>query len=137
VELGKFTQNLTIPFGQLPPGQRLGIFNQIKKGLEKGPNWKKVLRNWEALVWARGFPWFPRVGKGSSKAFNSRKPGLGDKANKYRGPKEWFVNKMDRIGADFFEVERQIKERLRCQILFLSKFQIGSRKIIFRGGCRF
>jgi elongation factor G len=33
-------------------------------------------------------------------------------ANKYRVPRMVFVNKMDRIGADFFEVERQIKERL-------------------------
>ncbi len=34
-------------------------------------------------------------------------------ANKYGVPRMAFVNKMDRIGADFFEVERQIKERLK------------------------
>ncbi len=33
-------------------------------------------------------------------------------ANKYRVPRMVFVNKMDRTGADFFEVERQIKDRL-------------------------
>ena len=35
-------------------------------------------------------------------------------ANKYRVPRMVFVNKMDRTGADFFEVERQIKERLQA-----------------------
>ena len=34
-------------------------------------------------------------------------------ANKYRVPRIAFVNKMDRIGADFFRVQRQIGERLR------------------------
>ncbi len=34
-------------------------------------------------------------------------------ANKYGVPRLAFVNKMDRIGADFFKVYRQIKERLR------------------------
>jgi len=34
-------------------------------------------------------------------------------ANKYGVPRMAFVNKMDRVGADFFEVERQIKERLK------------------------
>ena len=34
-------------------------------------------------------------------------------ANKYRVPRMVFVNKMDRTGADFFEVERQINERLK------------------------
>ncbi|WP_353661415.1 elongation factor G [Hydrogenimonas sp. SS33] len=33
-------------------------------------------------------------------------------ANKYGVPRMAFVNKMDRVGADFFEVERQIRERL-------------------------
>jgi len=33
-------------------------------------------------------------------------------ANKYHVPRMVFVNKMDRTGADFFEVERQIKDRL-------------------------
>jgi len=35
-------------------------------------------------------------------------------ANKYGVPRIVFVNKMDRTGADFFEVERQIKERLNA-----------------------
>ncbi len=35
-------------------------------------------------------------------------------ANKYHVPRMVFVNKMDRTGADFFEVERQIKERLNA-----------------------
>jgi elongation factor G len=34
-------------------------------------------------------------------------------ANKYRVPRLAFVNKMDRVGADFFKVFRQMKERLR------------------------
>jgi len=34
-------------------------------------------------------------------------------ANKYRVPRIAFVNKMDRIGADFYNVEKQIKERLK------------------------
>ncbi|WP_144640673.1 elongation factor G [Bordetella genomosp. 13] len=34
-------------------------------------------------------------------------------ANKYRVPRLAFVNKMDRVGADFFRVQRQIVERLR------------------------
>jgi elongation factor G len=34
-------------------------------------------------------------------------------ANKYKVPRLAFVNKMDRTGADFFKVYRQMKERLR------------------------
>jgi len=34
-------------------------------------------------------------------------------ANKYRVPRMVFVNKMDRTGADFYEVERQINDRLK------------------------
>ncbi|MBQ5946068.1 elongation factor G [Massilia sp. ST3] len=34
-------------------------------------------------------------------------------ANKYKVPRIAFVNKMDRVGADFFRVHRQIKERLK------------------------
>ena len=36
-------------------------------------------------------------------------------ANKYRVPRIAFINKMDRIGADFFDVVKQIKERLGAQ----------------------
>jgi elongation factor G len=35
-------------------------------------------------------------------------------ANKYRVPRIAFVNKMDRIGADFYNVENQIRERLKA-----------------------
>src|ERR1700687_1328605 len=35
-------------------------------------------------------------------------------ANKYHVPRLAFVNKMDRVGADFFKVYRQMKERLRA-----------------------
>ncbi|MEO1942094.1 MAG: elongation factor G [Campylobacterales bacterium] len=35
-------------------------------------------------------------------------------ANKYRVPRIAFVNKMDRIGANFFNVEKQIQERLKA-----------------------
>jgi elongation factor G len=34
-------------------------------------------------------------------------------ANKYGVPRLAFVNKMDRVGADFFRVQRQIRERLK------------------------
>ena len=34
-------------------------------------------------------------------------------ANKYKVPRLAFVNKMDRIGADFFRVQKQIEERLK------------------------
>ena len=35
-------------------------------------------------------------------------------ANKYRVPRMIFVNKMDRTGADFFMVEKQVAERLKA-----------------------
>ena len=35
-------------------------------------------------------------------------------ANKYHVPRIVFVNKMDRIGADFYNVENQIRERLKA-----------------------
>ncbi|AII15154.1 translation elongation factor EF-G [Campylobacter iguaniorum] len=35
-------------------------------------------------------------------------------ANKYRVPRMVFVNKMDRVGANFFNVEAQIKNRLKA-----------------------
>ncbi len=34
-------------------------------------------------------------------------------ANKYHVPRLAFVNKMDRVGADFFRTQRQIRERLK------------------------
>jgi elongation factor G len=34
-------------------------------------------------------------------------------ANKYKVPRIAFINKMDRVGADFFRVQRQIAERLK------------------------
>ena len=36
-------------------------------------------------------------------------------ANKYGVPRLVFVNKMDRIGANFYSVENQIKERLKAK----------------------
>jgi elongation factor G len=36
-------------------------------------------------------------------------------ANKYRVPRIVYVNKMDRIGANFFFVEKQIEERLKAR----------------------
>ncbi len=35
-------------------------------------------------------------------------------ANRYEVPRMIFVNKMDRVGANFYEVERQVKERLKA-----------------------
>ncbi|MEO7760546.1 MAG: elongation factor G [Casimicrobiaceae bacterium] len=35
-------------------------------------------------------------------------------ANKYRVPRLAFVNKMDRVGADYFKVHRQMRERLKA-----------------------
>jgi len=35
-------------------------------------------------------------------------------ANRYRVPRMVFVNKMDRTGADFYEVEKQVNERLKA-----------------------
>ncbi len=35
-------------------------------------------------------------------------------ANRYGVPRLVFVNKMDRVGADFYEVERQIRDRLKA-----------------------
>ena len=35
-------------------------------------------------------------------------------ANKYKVPRLAFVNKMDRVGADYFKVHRQMKERLKA-----------------------
>ena len=38
-------------------------------------------------------------------------------ANKYRVPRMIFVNKMDRTGADFFNVENQVNERLKSNAI--------------------
>ena len=40
-------------------------------------------------------------------------------ANKYRVPRMAFVNKMDRVGADFFRVTRQLAERLEATPVML------------------
>ncbi len=40
-------------------------------------------------------------------------------ANKYKVPRVAFVNKMDRVGADFFRVQRQIAERLKGNAVLL------------------
>lgn len=46
-------------------------------------------------------------------------------ANKYRVPRVAFVNKMDRLGADFFRVTRQLSERLDATPVVL-QLPIGS-----------
>ena len=38
-------------------------------------------------------------------------------ANKYKVPRLAFVNKMDRVGADFFKVYRQMRERLQANAI--------------------
>jgi elongation factor G len=38
-------------------------------------------------------------------------------ANKYKVPRMIFVNKMDRTGADFFMVEKQVNERLKSNAI--------------------
>ena len=48
-------------------------------------------------------------------------------ANKYSVPRIVFVNKMDRTGADFFNVESQIKERLKSNAVPI-QIPIGSEE---------
>jgi elongation factor G len=52
-------------------------------------------------------------------------------ANKYHVPRMVFVNKMDRTGADFYEVERQIKNRLKSNAVPI-QLPIGAEDA-FRG----
>ncbi len=52
-------------------------------------------------------------------------------ANKYKVPRLAFVNKMDRAGADFFRVQRQIKERLNGNPVLL-QIPVGAEET-FRG----
>src|SRR5690349_7001086 len=52
-------------------------------------------------------------------------------ADRYRVPRIAFVNKMDRIGADFFRVVQQINERLGAKPLVL-QYPLGSEGA-FRG----
>ncbi len=52
-------------------------------------------------------------------------------ANKYGVPRMVFVNKMDRTGADFYEVERQIKDRLKSNAVPI-QLPIGAEEN-FRG----
>ena len=47
--------------------------------------------------------------------------------NRYKVPSIVFVNKMDRTGADFFEVEKQIKERLKGNPLVI-QLPIGAEE---------
>jgi len=46
-------------------------------------------------------------------------------ADKYKVPKIAFVNKMDRVGADFFKVIQMMKERLGCHPI-VTQLPIGS-----------
>jgi elongation factor G len=48
-------------------------------------------------------------------------------ANKYGVPRMVFVNKMDRTGADFYEVERQINDRLKSNAVPI-QLPIGSEE---------
>ena len=48
-------------------------------------------------------------------------------ATKYKVPRLAFVNKMDRVGADFLRVVRQIKERLGADAVPL-ELQIGAEE---------
>ena len=48
-------------------------------------------------------------------------------ANKYRVPRMIFVNKMDRTGADFFNVEKQVNERLKANPIPI-QIPIGSEE---------
>ncbi len=48
-------------------------------------------------------------------------------ANRYHVPRMVFVNKMDRTGADFYEVERQINERLNANAVPI-QLPIGSEE---------
>ncbi|GHV01126.1 elongation factor G [Campylobacterota bacterium] len=49
-------------------------------------------------------------------------------ANKYHVPRIVYVNKMDRVGADFYKVEKQIVERLKAQPLVI-QLPIGSEEL--------
>ena len=48
-------------------------------------------------------------------------------ANKYKVPRMIFVNKMDRTGADFFNVEKQVNERLKSNAVPI-QLPIGSEE---------
>src|SRR2546422_4478434 len=52
-------------------------------------------------------------------------------ANKYRVPRICFINKMDRIGADFFRAVDMIKDRLEATVA-LTQLPVGSEND-FRG----
>ncbi len=52
-------------------------------------------------------------------------------ANRYRVPRVGFVNKMDRSGADFFDVVKQVKEKLGARAVAL-QVPIGSEET-FKG----
>ena len=49
-------------------------------------------------------------------------------ANKYHVPRIVYVNKMDRIGADFYKVEKQIVERLKAKPLVI-QLPIGAEDL--------
>ncbi|MCX5656624.1 MAG: GTP-binding protein, partial [Candidatus Omnitrophica bacterium] len=48
-------------------------------------------------------------------------------ADKYRVPRLAFINKMDRVGSDFFEVVKQMKERLGAHVLIM-ELPLGSEE---------
>ena len=52
-------------------------------------------------------------------------------ANKYKVPRIAFVNKMDRVGANFFKVIEQIKKNLKARVIPI-QIPVGSEEN-FRG----
>ena len=51
-------------------------------------------------------------------------------ANKYNVPRMVFVNKMDKIGADFYRSVEMVKERLGAQLRLFSSFPSAPKAIL-------
>ena len=54
-------------------------------------------------------------------------------ADKYKVPRICFVNKMDRAGADFLNVVKDIKEKVKCKTSSITNSNWCRRR--FQGGC--
>ena len=50
-------------------------------------------------------------------------------ANRYKVPRIIFVNKLDRIGADYFRVVDDVNEQITVQMLLLCKCRLVNLKI--------